>query len=228
MDITNKLIEMAAGELVKDKEVSDASGKWSMFNDGGIMVEDGELLYAFIRETKAESVLETGTHRGIGAAYMGSALKENGKGMLATIEFLQPHFDYSKELMSKLGLSDWVTHIKADVADFLKNAQDAPQHPSYRYDLVLLDTEPQTRFQELIDVFPLVNPGGYIFIHDLHPHMHQIGINPDHPNEPNWPYGTLPDTIRKWVKQGKLRPFHFRTPRGLTAFYKTHPEDFAW
>lgn len=218
--ITDQLVALAEGEFIKQPEVGDSTGQWSMFNDGGIECETGEMLYAFIRELKPANVLETGTHRGVGAAYMGSALKHNGFGNLETIEFLPEHYIYSRGLIEKLGLSRQVTCIEMDVADFIAGLAEQKQ-----YDLVLLDTEPQTRFQELIDIYPHVEPGGYIFIHDLHRHMHQI------PNEEHgfaWPYGELPKQIKQFVKQGKLRAFHFGTPRGLTMFYKPHSGDYKW
>lgn len=214
--ITDHLVTLAKGEFVKQPEVSDPTQRWSMFNDGGIECETGELLYAFIRETKPKHVLETGTHRGVGAAYMASALKHNGFGRLDTIEFLAPHFAYSLDLMIKLKLAGYVTCYQQDVADF---------KPTVKYELMLLDTEPQTRFAELIKFFPALAAGGYVFIHDLHRHMHQIE-NEEHGFA--WPYGPLPEEIKQLVRDDKLRPFHFGTPRGLTGFYKPTDGDYRW
>lgn len=214
--ITQQLVTLAKGEFVQQPEVSDPEQKWSMFNDGGIECETGELLHAFIREIKPKHVLETGTHRGVGAAYMASALKANGFGHLDTIEFLEPHFKYSLDLMVKMKLAGHVTVYCRDVAEFI---------PTVKYGLILLDTEPQTRFAELIKFYPYLLPGGYVFIHDLHRHMHQI------PNEEHgfaWPYGPLPEEIKKMVQEDKLRPFHFGTPRGLTGFYKPTKDDYQW
>lgn len=218
--ITEQLVELAKGDFVQQVEVGDPTQRWSMFNDGGIECETGELLHAFIREIKPVTVLETGTHRGVGAAYMGSAIKLNGVGHLDTIEFLPEHYIYSRGLMEKLGLSNEVTCFEMDVADYIRGLKD-----DWQYDFVLLDTEPQTRFQELIDIFPHVSEGGFIFIHDLHRHMHQI------PNEEHgfaWPYGELPGEVKKLVREDKLRPFHFPTPRGLTCFYKPMEGDYRW
>jgi len=53
--------------------------------------------------------------------------------------------------------------------------------------------------------------------------MHQI------PNDEHgfaWPYGRLPQEIRDLVRQDKLRPIHFPTPRGLTGFYKVAQGDY--
>jgi predicted O-methyltransferase YrrM len=197
-------------------EVSDSKQDYSMFNDGGVECETGEFLYAFMRILKPKLVLETGTHKGIGAAYMGFGLKHNGFGELHTYEFLENHYQDTKQLLKGLGLDDSVRIHKMDVAALV---------PQEKFDFIFLDTEPQTRFAELIQFFPALNPGGYVFIHDLHRHMHQI------PNEEHgfaWPYGKLPPEIIKLVKEDKLRPFHFPTPRGLTGFYKTREDDYKW
>ena len=193
-------------------------GGYQSFNDAGLECETGELLYAFTRILKPEHVLETGTHWGIGASYIGSALKDNQKGHLDTIEFLPEIHARAKERISKLSLTDHVTCHFGDARSFLPE-------PGIKYGLILLDTEPQTRFEELVRYFDFLEEGGYFFIHDLHRHMHQI------PNEEHgfaWPFGEIPGAIRLWVKEGVLRPFHFPNPRGLTGFYKVANGDHKW
>jgi tRNA A58 N-methylase Trm61 len=188
------------------------------FNDAGLECETGEFLYSLIRLTKAEWVLETGTHVGVGASYMGMALFDNHQGgKLHTVEFLEPLFNQAIERMGKMGLHNTVENYLMDVRDFDPGTR--------KYDLILLDTEPQTRFAEFVKFYPYLNPGGFIFIHDLHRHMHQI------PNEEHgfaWPFGVIPLQIRALVKSGEIRPFHFSTPRGLTGFYKVSPDDFKF
>ena len=152
------------------------------------------------------------------------ALKHNGKGKLDTVEFLDPIYLRACERMRAMQLGDYVTCYKMDVARF-DPERDARVSS---YDMILLDTEPQTRFAELVKFYPYLNEGGFIFIHDLHRGMCQGNINPDWPNLPSWPFGDLPVTIKSWVKEGKLRSFHFSTPRGLTGFYKPHKDDYDW
>ncbi len=193
-------------------------GGFTSFNDGGIECETGEFLYGLVRLLKPDYVLETGTHYGVGASYMGSALQDNLKGKLITIEFLSEIWRIANERFQKLNLSSIVDNRLLDVAHFRPEAGEL-------YDLILLDTEPQTRFGELLQFYPFLKPGGYVFIHDLHRHMHQI------PNEEHgfaWPYGPLPDGIKSLVLSGNLRPFHFSTPRGLTGFYRTQEGDYKW
>lgn len=201
---------------------------FSSFNDAGVECETGEYLYSLVRLLKPENVLETGTHWGIGASYMGLALKDNGVGHLDTLEFLPEIWQRAKKRMETLGLQNIVTCHLTDAATFDPH-YDADQHPEGvkpgKYGLILLDTEPQTRFAELVRYFPYLADGGFVFIHDLHRHMHQI------PNEEHgfaWPYGQIPDAMKELVKSGQLRPFHFTTPRGLTGFYKVSHDDYRW
>lgn len=203
-------------ELHNEGEWSDTQSLYSAFNDAGIECETGEFLYSLIRILKPHKVLETGTHWGIGSAYMGLALKDNGIGSMDTVEFIPEIFARAKMRIQKLEIDHIVKQHLMDVAKF---------EPNEKYQMILLDTEPQTRFAELIKFFPYLIEGGYIFIHDLHRHMHQI------PNEEHgfaWPYGQVTPQMKELINTDQLRPFHIETPRGLTGFYKTHPEDYKW
>lgn len=232
MDITKRLLELDPtlqrfNEQKWDQPFNPDDPGYSSFNDAGIEVETGEFLYAFVRMLKPDHVLETGTHWGIGSSYMGMALKDNHKGDLDTIEYLPEIYEKALMRFIKLGLDARqpgggpVNSHKGDAKDFVPSV-------GVRYKLILLDTEPQTRFAELIKFFPYLEEGGFLFIHDLHQNMGQGGINTDHPDEPNWPYGDIPVEMRELITSGKLRPFHFETPRGLTGFYKVHANDYAW
>ena len=211
--------------------IDETNNGFLSFNDAGLECETGEFLYSMVRLLKPESVLETGTHWGVGAAYMGKALQDNGFGHLTTIEFLPENWRRAIERMGRLGLSDIVDCVYMDVAQFnpgldLRGSNETMENPPKKqYKLILLDTEPQTRFAELLKFYDNLEEGGFIFIHDLHRHMHQI------PNEDHgfaWPYGVLPEEIKDLVKTDRLRPFHFTTPRGFTGFYKVSRNDYKW
>jgi predicted O-methyltransferase YrrM len=169
-----------------------------------------------------KQILDTGTHYGISAAYMGQALKDNSLGGIVDSYEISPEYaKKARQLWIDLGL----TNIRCFEIDFLKNAGFVEEQNNKWFQLVLLDTEPQLRFAELIKIFPYVDLGGFIFIHDLHRHMSQ-GDNQEHGF--GWPFGKLPDEIIQLVKDDELRPWHFPTPRGLAGFYKTDPRDFKW
>lgn len=205
-------------EIHNEGEWSHTNSEYAAFNDAGVECETGEFLYGLIRALKPKECLETGTHWGIGASYIGVALQANGHGILETHEFLQENYLKARERLHKLNLLDSVV---------FPNLIDTSKYdPSDRkYDLILLDTEPQTRFAELLKYYPYLNEGGFVFIHDLHRHMHQIE-NTEHGFA--WPFGQVPQGIKDLVKSDKLRPFHLPTPRGLTGFYKVSADDYKW
>lgn len=224
MSVTDELLRLVTD--LEEHPESDWSGgaeaqMYSAFNSGGIECETGEFLHSLIRLIKPKKVLETGTHHGVGALYMALALSENGHGSVTTVEFLKENYELANDRFKRSGLGEYIHSKLCDVKELYKDKETM-------YDLILLDTEPQTRFEELLEFYPSLQPGGFVFIHDLHRHMGQAGINPDHPDEPNWPWGTLPEAVKKLVQEDKLRPFHFSTPRGLTGFYKPTEEDFKW
>lgn len=235
MTITKRLLELDpslqafAEGFWHDSTIKPGPGEFSSFNDAGIECETGEFLYSLVRLLKPENILETGTHWGIGASYMGMGLKDNGRGHLDTIEFLADIHYRALQRIQQLDLSQQVTCHFGDVRDFNPHGQsEEPVNPG-KYQLILLDTEPQTRFEELIRFEKYLAPGGFLFIHDLHRHMAQVDrVHPDHPETPFWPWGELPKAMKDLVNSGQLRPFHFSTPRGFTGFYKTSPNDYDW
>lgn len=238
MTITERLSTLD-GQLVEYNE-----GQWGQnnpravgfhsFNDAGVESETGEFLYGLVRLLQPKNILETGTHWGVSAAYMGLALQDNGQGHLDTLEFLPENHMIASQRIQRCGLKDQVTVHFGDAGSFKPeerglvnvNTDFEKEYVEKRmYKLILLDTEPQTRFAELEKFWNNLEEGGFVFIHDLHRHMHQI------PNEEHgfaWPYGKVTDFMSELVRTGKARPFHFSTPRGLTGFYKTSKDDYVW
>lgn len=224
MNITERLLSLDPSlQIHNEGEWSKSVSDYSAFNDAGVECETGEFLYSMVRILKPNAVLETGTHWGIGASYMGLGLKDNGKGTLDTVEFLPEIHNRAKERIKTVGLESFVICHLGDVA-FFSPINHQTKEPM-RYGLILLDTEPQTRFNEFIKFYDNLEDGGFIFIHDLHRHMHQI------PNEEHgfaWPFGPVPGFMKNLVASRKIAPIHFGTPRGLTGFYKTHLGDYKF
>ena len=193
-------------------EVTDE--RWRMWDDGGVECEVGEFFYGLVRMSKPETVLETGLYHGISASYIAQALHDNSHGKLVSIEYERQHIETSKKRLITLGLNDRVLIHHVSSLDFA---------PSYKFDIMLLDTEPQIRFQELVKFYPFLEDGGYVFIHDAPRNLCQGNVNPDHPEISSWPFGDVPEEMKKL----NLVKFHFGTPRGLAGFYKPHPDDYG-
>ena len=81
---------------------------FSMFNTGGVEVEVAELLYSLVKVWKPSLVVETGTHLGISALYMGLALEENNQGSLITYEIAAPFLQQAQALWQDLGVQNRV------------------------------------------------------------------------------------------------------------------------
>lgn len=213
---------MGITEFLKNKDLSliemqePSNSDYKCFNTGGVEIEVGEFLYGLVRMMKPNNIFETGTHMGISSSYMAQALKDNGRGLLTTVEIEKEHIRRSQERWETLEISHKIMVDKEESLQYVLE---------YDCELMFLDSEPEFRFRELIRFFPRLKPGGIVIIHDLHPHMHQI------PNEEHgfaWPYKELPREFKALVNTGQLRPFHFRTPRGISCFYKVSEEDYVW
>ncbi|MCK9371072.1 class I SAM-dependent methyltransferase [Candidatus Dojkabacteria bacterium] len=213
MDIVKEIEEKLGIESIT--EVTDS--RFKMFDDGGIEIETGLLLYGLIRRLKPKRILETGLYSAISTMFMACALRDNGFGHIDTLEFEDFHIKRGQERLGKMGLQGFVTIYHISSLDFI---------PTMNYQLMLNDTELHLRFSELVNFYPNLDEGGYILIHDMPRSLCQGNVNPDHPDFKNWPVGELPPAFLDLVKSGKLKSFYFGGARGLVGFYRPHREDF--
>lgn len=205
-------------EVLGIKEIPEPTNSlWKCFDDGSAEVAVLEFLYGLVRILRPERILETGTYWGLSSSFMALALKENGFGMLDTLEITPQNVAKAKEKWAKLEIQNFITEHLVRSTEF---------EPKQYYDFIFLDTEPEIRFEELTKFFYHLNMGGFILIHDLPRNMSQGNVNPDHPDFKDWPFGPLPQKIKTWLKDGALVKFHMPSPRGLVCFYKPHKGDY--
>jgi predicted O-methyltransferase YrrM len=184
-----------------------------MFNSGGVEVEVAEFLYAITRMVKPSLIVETGTHLGISSSFFALACDQNQKGEVWTCEVIPELLEQAKDLWETLGVSTIINH-------HLQPSMDIDLGDR-KIDLLLLDSEPQYRFDEFLKFWDYLIPGGLILIHDLHWDMahHKRTYH----NVYDWPYGDYRQKIGKFITEGLVQTFHFPTPRGLTVFQKIAP-----
>jgi predicted O-methyltransferase YrrM len=207
-DITN-FIEQK-GQLTLEPEVSNLNSGFQMFNSGGVETEIGEFLYALVRVLKPKWILETGTHKGISSSYMGLALQKNERGgKVITLEVLPEVRGEAIFLWEKLGIASYID-------SFLQNSYEYT--PIQEIDLLILDSEPQYRFDEFERFYPMVRPGGFIIIHDLHPNLghSEQTIN----GMFDWPFGDYRPKLGPYIKNLDVQTFHLGSPRGCVVFQK--------
>src|SRR5205814_5059118 len=98
--------------------------------------------------------------------------------------------------------------------------------PEYMFELMFLDTEPGIRWRELERFYPHLEPGGYVFLHDLPRGFCKGNVNPDHPEFRDWPWGECPPFIQNLLKDREIIPFHLPNPREMCGFYKARSDDY--
>lgn len=214
--ITDDLVKQGILKILP--EVSDSEKKgYEMFDDGGVELEVGEFLYSLIRVLKPERVLTTGIYTGISDLYIAKALQRNKIGHSTALEHDRYHFDRAKQMWNKAGIGQLIDAVLTSSLEF---------KPEGKYQFMFLDTEPNIRFQELVNFYSFLDEGGYVFIHDLPRNFTQGNFNSDHPEVESWPFGNLPEQIKEWINKGELVKFHLPSPRGLVGFYKLHSSDY--
>lgn len=202
---------MAAEGLLEPSWEHATQGPYHCFNSGGVECEVGEFLYSLVRMLKPRHILETGTHLGISSSYMACALVDNGiPGILTTWEFDQGNHEHAKRLWQVLDVAERVDgRLGASMTEL-----PAPNF----YDLMLLDTEPHIRFDEFVYYWASLKPGGFVLIHDLHPHLGHTDqtVNGMY----DWPYGDFRPKLGEFIKSHEVQTVTFPSPRGCTMFQK--------
>lgn len=139
--------------------------RWSQVNRFGgghaVECEVGELLHSFVRATKPNVVVETGTHKGFSSLMIAAALKQNGSGRLYTID-LEDH-GVNAEL-AKFGFGSIATFIKGDGKIVIKELVSKVG----AIDFLFLDADHST--ESVLSEFEAgraaLRPGSYIAFHD--------------------------------------------------------------
>lgn len=215
MDITQYILSKT-NRLVLAPEVTPAAEHYSMFNTGGVEVETAELLYSLVRLFKPRIIVETGTHLGVSSLYMALGAQRNNLGHVVTYEVIPSLLEQAKLLWNDLGVQDSIdARLESSVTGSM------PVRFKNKIDLLLLDSEPQFRFDEFLRFWDDVADGGLILVHDLHSSMGHHGQT--HHDTYDWPYGYWKDKLEGYVTQHKVQTMHFPAPRGLTVFQKTIP-----
>jgi len=97
-----------------------------------ISAQGGNLLYALVRASRPDTVVEFGTSFGISTIHLAAAVADNGRGHVLTTELSPAKVAAAQANLAEAGLADAVTILPGDA---LETLADAPQ----RVDFLLLD-----------------------------------------------------------------------------------------
>jgi predicted O-methyltransferase YrrM len=112
----------------------------------------GRLLYALVRATRPETVVEFGMSLGISAIHLAAAVRDNGRGRVVTTELSAAKVATAKKTFAETGLDDKITVLEGDALTTLKTL-DGP------VDFVLLDGWKELYVPVLELLEPRLSPG---------------------------------------------------------------------
>lgn len=81
--------------------------------------EAGQLLYALVRATRPETVVEFGMSFGISAIHLAAAARDNGIGHVVTTELSDTKIAAAKQTFAEVGLDDVITVLAGDALSTL-------------------------------------------------------------------------------------------------------------
>jgi predicted O-methyltransferase YrrM len=156
-----------------------------------------DFMYQLVRTIKPRLVVETGSYRGLAAAYIAKALRDNGRGKLITCEIDQKLFTATTELLRKAKLSEW-----CDCR--LESSLEMASPPGGVIDLLFSDSLPEIRVKEIYRFWDALDTRSLIVVHDVNSGAHK----------------PLRDEMLQQDMAGKLSVVLLPTPRGLAVCQK--------
>ena len=87
--------------------------------------EAGRLLYALVRATRPETVVEFGMSLGLSGIHLAAAVRDNGSGRVVTTELSAAKVQTAKRNFTEAGLADVITVLEGDALATLP-ALDGP------------------------------------------------------------------------------------------------------
>lgn len=169
---------------------------WQMYDAMSAEVEVLDFVYQLVKTIKPKLVIETGSYRGLGACYIGKALKENGRGKLFTCEVVPELFKKTVTLIEKAKLSEWVecrkeSSLEMDCGDEV-------------IDLLFADSAIEIRLKEIQRFWDRLDTRSLVVVHDVNSGAHN----------------TLREEILSTDKRRELSVVLLPTPRGLALCQK--------
>ncbi|KQH81279.1 MULTISPECIES: class I SAM-dependent methyltransferase [Mycobacterium] len=134
--------------------------------------EAGQLLYALVRATRPQTVVEFGMSFGISAIHLAAAVRDNGTGRVVTTELSETKIAAAEQTFAEVGLDDVITILPGDALSTLAEV-DGPVN------FVLLDGW-KDLYQPVIELLqPSLSPGAVVVADntespDLRPYLDYV------------------------------------------------------
>lgn len=125
-------------------------------SDDSASLGEKMILYWLIRELRPETVLETGTHKGLATLYMAQALYDNNKGIIHTFD----PFDWGQ-----LGNFRKFPKLEERIRFYKKKGEESEV---VDIDFAFIDGfhEKDVVVREIQNIFPFLNKNAVVVFHD--------------------------------------------------------------
>lgn len=144
VNLINKKVQIESKGHPHSKE--EKANLFHTFDFSSTEIETLNFLHSLVLLLKPVLVLETGSFYGYGSIALGSALKENKRGRLITLEKDTEVFKIAKNNISKANLIDYVDVLNATSLDYIKSTTS-------RFDLVFFDSSINSRISEFTSLY---------------------------------------------------------------------------
>lgn len=130
--------------------------------------EVGRFIHGLFRVIQPETVVEVGTSVGYSALWMASALRENGKGHVWTIESHKERFGRAQVNIREANMTDFITQLKGHAPEIFYEDTALPEH----FDVIFLDATKKQHGDFYEAVLPRMKPGSWMLVDNVHSHRH--------------------------------------------------------
>jgi predicted O-methyltransferase YrrM len=168
---------------------------WHCYDPMTAEVEVLDFIAQLIKTVKPKVVVETGSYCGVGACYIGKALKENMRGKLITCEIVPELHAKTVELVDRAGMKEVVDCRLTSSLDLEINEP---------IDILFSDSLPEIRVKEIDRFWDRLSTNALIVVHDVNSGAHHA----------------LRERILQLDRDGRLSVTMLPTPRGLAICQK--------
>jgi len=160
-------VQMLGGILIPENAAHDHCPEeqahlFHTFGGGGTEIETLWLLWALLRITKPQLVLETGTFHGVGTFALASALKENGRGKLLSLEMDKDKALEAYNTLKGTDLTGFFEIINQDSLEFIEQLDTQ----KLKFDFTFFDSKNNIRPAEFKMLYEKGGLTNFVAFHD--------------------------------------------------------------
>ena len=179
------------------------SDNWEKYHrpdfDGAAMtLEEAQFLAALLAVKKPRIALELGCSRGFSTTFLAQAAEESGTRLIAV--------DHDQSMCDEAGRRVASAGFRVEV--YCASAIAYVSNVDLTFEFALIDTDLQTREEELWALWPRLEDGAVVAIHDA---------NPLHPLRDS---SNLLRALRMELEYGTMQLMYVPSPRGLAIVVK--------